>query len=119
MVMTLDGRLLWQRQDSATNIWPLLVVSKNGTRLIRETVQATHAVNATAPLSPDDLIRQNVTVLDAATGKEFLRTQASPIYDAGGNVALSPSGRRVAILREGEIQIFDLPEAPPLPAEKP
>ncbi|MGA2250478.1 MAG: hypothetical protein ABSG47_07815 [Terracidiphilus sp.] len=119
VVMTLDGRLLWQRQDSATNIWPLLVVSKNGTRLIRETVQATHAVNATAPLSPDDLIRQNVTVLDAATGKEFLRTQASPIYDAGGNVALSPSGRRVAILREGEIQIFDLPEAPPLPAEKP
>ena len=119
VVMTLDGHLLWQRPDSATTIWPLLVVSKSGTRLIRETVQATHAVNAIAPLSPDDLIRQNVTVLDVATGKESLRAQASPIYDAGGNVAISPSGRRVAILNNGEIQIFDLPEAPSLPAAKP
>ncbi len=118
VVMTLDGRLLWQRPDSATTIWPLLLASKNGTRLVRETVQATHVVNAIAPLSPDDLVRQNVTVLDIATGKEVLRAQASPIYDAGGNVALSPSGRRVAILRDGGIQIFDLPEAPPLPPAK-
>jgi hypothetical protein len=119
VAMTLDGRLLWQKPDSATTIWPLLLVSKSGTRLVRETVQATHAVNATAPLSPDDLIRQNVTVMDAATGKESLRAQASPIYDAGGNVAISPSGRRVAILRDGGVQIFDLPEAPPLPPSKP
>jgi hypothetical protein len=119
VAMTLDGHLLWQRPDSATTIWPLLLVSKSGTRLLRETVQATHVVNAISPLSPDDLIRQNVMVLDAATGKEALRAEASPIYDAGGNVALSPSGRRVAILKDGGIQIFDLPEAPPLPAAKP
>ena len=38
------------------------------------------------------------------------------ILDAGGNVAISPSGRRVALLNAGAIQVFDLPPATPLPA---
>ncbi len=119
VAMTLDGHLLWQRAESATSIWPLLTVSRSGTRLIRETVQTTHPVNAISPLSPDDIMRQDVLVLDAATGKEVLKAQASPVFDGGGNVALSPSGRRAAILMDGGIQIFELPEAPPLPAAKP
>jgi hypothetical protein len=119
VAMTLDGKYLWQRSESLTTIWPLVTTGRSGTRLVRETVQATHQVNAIAPLSPDDITRQDVLVLDAATGKEALRAQASPIYDAGGNVALSPSGRRAAILSEGGIQIFELPEAPALPAAKP
>ena len=34
--------------------------------------------------------------------------------DAGGNVAISPSGQRVAILNRGAIQVFQLPAPPPL-----
>jgi hypothetical protein len=119
VAMALDGRLLWQRPESATAIWPLMTESRSGTRLARETLQATHPVNAIAPLGSGDITHQEVVVLDAATGKEALRAQASPIFDAGGNVALSPSGRRAAILMEGGIQIFELPEAPPLSAAKP
>jgi len=36
--------------------------------------------------------------------------------DAGGNVAISPTGRRVAVLADGVIQIFELPAPPPLPS---
>lgn len=119
VAMTLDGRLLWQRSESDTTAWPLLTVSPSGTRLVRETLQATHPVNAILPLNPDDITRQEVAILDVATGKEALRAQASPIYDTGGNVALSPSGRRAAILMEGGIEIFDLPDPPPIQAPKP
>jgi hypothetical protein len=118
VAMTLDGQRLWERPESSTAAWPLLTESQNGTRLVRETLQATHPINAIAPLNPDDITRQDVAILDAATGKEALRAQASPIYDVGGNVALSPSGRRAAILMEGGIEIFDLPDPPPLPAPK-
>ena len=43
----------------------------------------------------------------------------SPILDAGGNFALSPSGNRFAVLNAGSIQIFDLPPAPPVPPPAP
>jgi len=78
-----------------------------------------HDVNAFAPLGTDDIKGQDVQVFDAATGKLALRAQANPVFDAGGNVAISPSGRRVAIIMAEGIQIFDLPQAPPLPADAP
>ncbi len=37
------------------------------------------------------------------------------MLDAGGNVAISPSGKRVAVLNDGTIQVFELPAPPPLP----
>jgi len=59
-----------------------------------------------------------VRIFDAANGKVALETAASPALDAGGNVAISPSGRRVAVLNAGAIEVFDLPP-PPIPAAIP
>jgi hypothetical protein len=60
---------------------------------------------------------QSVTVFDAATGDIALVSPLSPILDAGGNVAISPSGRRVALLNAGAIEIFDLPPVPAVPGK--
>jgi hypothetical protein len=44
--------------------------------------------------------------------------KATPILSAGHNYALSADGRRFAILREGAIEVYDLPPvAAPAPAE--
>jgi hypothetical protein len=93
------------------------VASADGLRIARETLVVSHGVNAFAPLGTDDIKSQDVQVFDAATGKVVLRAQASPIFDIGGNVALSASGRRVAILMAEGLQIFDLPPAAPLPSD--
>ena len=113
--MNTDGRPLWANSEEATEIWPLLVKASNGSLLARETLVVSHAVNAYQPLSSDDIKGQRVVVLDAATGEVALDTQASPIFDSGGNVAISPSGRLVAVVNSGAIQVFNLP-APPPPA---
>lgn len=113
---TTKGRRLWQNFDPGPEAWPVTVTNANGLRFARETLIVDHAINASMPLSPDDIKGQDVQVVDAATGKLVLRAAASPIFDAGGNVALSPSGRRAAILMDGNIQIFDLPAPPPIPA---
>ena len=80
-------------------------------RLARETVVVEHPVpgGQTRLVDPKNLKGQIVRVFDAANGKVALETTANPILDGGGNVAISPSGRRVAILNDGEIQIFELP----------
>jgi len=96
-------------------VWPLLVKSPDGSRVARETLAVSHPVNAYSPLDPDEIKGQLVRVFDAANGKEALAAPATPALDAGGNVAISPSGRRVAVLNAGAIQVFELPPPVLLP----
>lgn len=115
VAMTTDGKVLWIDVTPPVAVWPEVFTTPGGRRLARETLGVTHPVTAYASLTADDIKGQWVTVYDAATGDMALETQASPVLDAGGNVALSPSGRRVAVVNAGAIQVFDLPEPPPLP----
>ena len=114
VAMTTDGRRLWEVQTSDKSIWPLVVKSPDGSRLAREALAITHPVSAISPIGQDDIKGQLVEVLDAADGKVALQASASPILDGGGNVAISPSGRRVAVLSGGAIQVFELPPPSPL-----
>jgi hypothetical protein len=116
VALTTDGRRLWETETSPQAIWPLLVISPDSSRLARETLAVNHAINAYSPLDSDDIKGQLVRVFDSATGKVALETAASPALDAGGNVAISPSGRRVAVINSGAIEVFDLPAPPVLTA---
>ncbi len=121
IAMATDGRHLWEERDNGEPIWPLLVMGSGGSRLARESLAVAHPISTYSPLGPEDVKGQLVEVFDAANGNVALAAAASPVFDAGGNVAISPSGRRVAVLSAGAIQVFDLP-APPLvpnPASQP
>ena len=109
VAMSTNGKRLWNAEKPATQIWPRLVMAPNGLRVARETLLATHEVNTFAPLSFDDVKGQLVEVYDAAAGTVELTAEASPILDGGGNVAISPSARRVAVLDAGAIQVYELP----------
>jgi hypothetical protein len=115
VAMDTDGRHLWDVVSAGSGVWPLLVKSPDGSRMARETLAVSHTVNAYSPLDPDDIKGQLVRVFDSATGKEALTAPATPALDAGGNVAISPSGRRVAVLNAGAIQVYELPPPAQLP----
>lgn len=117
VAMTTSGRALWQTQAPATEIWPQLALASNGLRFSWETLDTDRPINSYAPMGAEDVKEQSVTVFDAATGDIALVSPVTPILDVGGNVALSPSGRRVALLNAGAIQIFDLPAPPSLPVQ--
>jgi hypothetical protein len=113
--ITTDGLRLWAALTSNAAIWPLVVNGAGGLRMAREALAITHPVTTSTPVSQDEIKGQLVEILDAANGKVALETSASPILDGGGNVAISPSGRRVAVLSAGTIQLFELPPPPALP----
>ena len=113
--ITTEGRLLWVDVNAPTSVWPVQFQSANGLRIGFETLAATHAVGPYNPLSNDDIKGQMVRVLNSATGEIAFESPASPVLDIGGNAAISPSGRRVAVINAGAIQIFDLPAPPPIP----
>lgn len=115
VALSVNGRHLWASPPNIPVVWPLLVSSANGLRIAWESLLADHAINAASPLGSDDIKGQDVQIMDAANGKVVLRAAASPIFDDGGNVAISPSGSRVAIIMDGNIQVFALPAPLPLP----
>jgi hypothetical protein len=115
VAMGTDGRRLWEAQTPDTTIWPLVVKAPDGSRLAREALAVSHPVTAGASFSQDEIKGQLVEVLNAADGRVALETAASPVLDGGGNVAISPSGRRVAVLAGGGLQVFELPPPPTLP----
>lgn len=109
VAMSTNGKRLWNVSKPPTQIWPRLIMAPNGLRLARETLISTHEVNTFSPLSFDDVKGQLVELYDATSGKVELSAPASPILDGGGNVAISPSARRIAILDSGAIQVYELP----------
>ncbi len=117
VAMTTGGQTLWMSQAPSTEVWPQLTVAANGLRLAWETLDTATPSTPFVPIDGADVKEQSVTVFDAATGDIVLVSPLSPILDAGGNVAISPSGRRVALLNGGAIQVFDLPPPPALPPD--
>ena len=115
VAMTSDGRRLWEAQLPEIDVWPLLAPSPDGSRLMRETLTVNRGVSASSPLTTEDVRGQSVEIFDASNGKVVLAVQVAPALDGGGNVAISPSGRRVAALNGGYIQIFELPAPVALP----
>jgi hypothetical protein len=104
------GQQLWETETAISYVPPLLVLSAAGTRFARETI----VLNSAGKPREDTLwIKavkgQAVRVYDAAGGKVEMETPVNPTLDAGGNAAFSPSGRRLAVLNAGAIQLFDMP----------
>jgi hypothetical protein len=119
--ISMHGDWLWEVDASSNAIMPLLVTDSSGLRAARQTMLLKRTVKSYKKkmLSADDFQGQMVKVFDAADGKVVLEAPLTPILDAGGNVAISPSGKRVAILNAGAIQIFQLPSPPALPVAAP
>jgi hypothetical protein len=114
VALSTQGQRLWEAASPSTQIWPILVMAPNGSRLARETLTLDHSVEDFAhPLDVQDIKGQLVEVYDSAGGTLLLKAPANPVLDGGGNVAISPSGRRVAILNGGAIQVYELPATPP------
>lgn len=109
VAMSTDGRRLWEDEPTSSPVWPVIVTGADGSRVARESLAVSHPVTAFSPLTFEDVKGQLVEVFDAGTGKIVLESQVSPVLDTGGNVAISPSGKRVAVLNGGAIKVFDLP----------
>ena len=105
----LDGKTLWQQRWESRYIWPTFQLTLDGSRFAYSSLQASHSVGIMDPIDETNISNQMVGVFDTQTGQLRLVKNATPILSAGQNYALSPDGLRFAILREGAIEIYELP----------
>jgi hypothetical protein len=116
---SLKGNLLWQDRWQQRYIWPTFEYAQNGSRFAYGSLQVAHDLGMADPFGDGDVVAEMVGVFDTETGKLALVKDATPIISSGQNYTLSGDGRRFAILREGAIEVYDLPpvSAPPAPAK--
>lgn len=104
----LQGRALWTIPVSLDRYSPQFAVSRNGAHFAIETLRVTHPVATLDPLNSQTVDGQIVDVYDTLTGVRIATFDTTPIYTAGHNFDFSPDGRRIAILHDGRIEIYDL-----------
>jgi hypothetical protein len=118
-VMSAEGKLLWQDRWQPRYIWPTFEFAENGTRFAYGSLQLNHTIGTMDPFGDEDVQGQMVGVFDTETGKLQLVKNATPALSAGHNYALTADGSRFAILRDGALEVYDLPPAPPASAPVP
>lgn len=105
----------WRRSSRPGGSFVDSISSVDGARLMHVETRQTRWSKITNPLGglgsrPFD--KRIISVYDTQTGRELLALQWDPRHDWGGILrkpALSPNGHRVALLRRGVVEIFDLP----------
>jgi hypothetical protein len=108
--LSTNGATLWESEAPLPFVPPLLLTTVSGARFGIESIVLKKKPNpGTETLWVKAVRGQALRVFDSATGKVVLEVSVSPVLDGGGNAAISPSGKRVAILNNGSIQVFDLP----------
>jgi hypothetical protein len=120
IAVSTDGGELWRDRWQNRFVWGWFDSAENGSRFVYESVAVSRPISTFDALYPEDVTAQLAGVYDTESGKLVLVKDVSPILTAGQNVALSPDGTRFAVLRNGAIEIYDLPPvAAPQPRKAP
>lgn len=109
---TIDGRKLWSGRRDGRTAWPTFAVALNGSRFAIGLLQVDEPFSTPDSLYDEDVKGQSVQVFDTNTGGLLLTTSASPVLTAGQNFALSPDGSWFAVLRNGAIEVYQVPSVP-------
>jgi len=109
---TTAGKKLWTGQREGHLVWPNFAYSRTSGRFAVSLLRVNHFIDLVDSLNDEDVRQQLVQVFDSETGALLMATTASPILTAGQNFALSEDGERLAVLREGAIEIYKVPPPP-------
>jgi hypothetical protein len=112
-VWTSDAKRLWSGRREGHLVRPRLAFSFSGTRFAAGFLRVSHPIDTADSLNDEDVKEQVVQVFDTASGTPLLATTASPVLAAGQNFALSAEGDRLAVLRDGAIEIYKVPSQAP------
>ena len=111
----LDGHKLWEKIWQSRFTWGTFAYGSEGRRFAYGSVEVDHSLSTLDPIDASSILGQPVGVFDIANGELTTVLDASPILTAGENFSLSPDGNTLAILRDGAIEFYTLPPAPPAP----
>jgi hypothetical protein len=106
---TLQGQQPWLQMLRGTHVSPSIVAAPSAGRLALSRTLVSSMIFEAQQLTPDQLLEQEITVMQAHDGRTLLRVLATPIQRVGQNFDLSGNGSQFAVFRGGNIEVYKLP----------
>jgi VWFA-related protein len=117
---TVTGRRLWRQHWSQRRYFPAIARSEDNSRVALSTVVRTDSPVAAAKTDDGDEdgadvndvnhgLGQSIQVFETASGNPIQSVSVNPVVKSGQNFSLSPDGRRLAVLRDSTVELYDLP----------
>lgn len=106
---TTEGKKLWNHQRDGRLVWPNFAFAPSSGRFAESLLSVTHDVDLLDSITDEDVRGQVVQVYDSRSGALLMAVGASPVLAAGQNFALSADGKRLAVLHDGAIEIYEVP----------
>ena len=106
----LRGEQPWIQVLSGQQIAPTIVTAPDAGRFAFSRILVTGSFYDLQNLLPEELSGQEIQVIQHHDGRILLKVQASPIQRTGQNFDLSPDGLSFTVIRNGNLDVFHLPE---------
>lgn len=124
---SVTGHRLWRQHWSGSRYFPTVARDQDSGRFGVSTLQIVRpessGLNSDAlTYDPDDALqldpsqrdvfRQNIQIFETASGNPVLSVTVTPAVRNGQNFSVSSDGRRLAVLRDNALELYDLPAIP-------
>jgi hypothetical protein len=94
---------MWQQNFTDTHVSPTFSFAPAAGRFALGRTVVSNAIDFDSPLPASLVTAQEVRVLQSHNGREVFRIDLTPVERAGQNLALSPDGMRLAVVRETQV----------------
>ena len=109
----LRGEQPWIQVLSGQQISPIIVTAPDAGRFAFSRILVSGSFYDIQNLVPEELSGQEIQVIQHHDGRILLKVQATPIQRTGQNFDLSPDGLSFTVIRNGNLEVYHLPELTP------
>lgn len=106
----MQGEETWEQNLFGDYVAPSLSVALSRDRFALSRILVHSSTGPEQLVVPEQIGAQTVVVYQTGSGRQILHAECSPSEPAGQNFSLSPDGLNLALIRDGAIEIYSLPE---------
>ncbi len=103
------GEQMWQQNFTDTHAGPNFAFAPGAGRFALSRNIVSQGAGITVDFAPAAFTTQEIRVYQTYNGRQLLRVEASPVQRFGQNYDLSPDGLRLAVIRDGAVELHRLP----------
>jgi len=110
---TTAGQFLWRKVWTEQLKSPVITRSTSGARFALSSVLVEKQNNPAADSDGEansEIRKHRIEIFNSATGNPVLNLETQPAVSNAGNLALSPEGTTLAVLRDAHLELYDLPK---------
>ena len=107
----LRGEEMWEQMFPESYTRPELSLPATGGRFaLGRMVTGMPQPDSDIPLGAGEVSAEQVTVFQTESGRALLSLNLTPVLLAGSNFAMAPDGSALAVINNGAVEVYSLPE---------